>query len=141
MLTSASCVSGTGPEAAEHITVLLGGHRVGDQVGVTRASVASILPHPEFNFNSGPYQYDFSLMTLAQPVNFSMTVSPACLPWDVSKDYAGQVATVTGWGLVDYIDYTDTSTLQEVEVTVNTDEDCEEAYSKNDYGFTIDIGE
>ena len=28
VLTSASCVSGTGAEAAEHLTVLLGGHQV-----------------------------------------------------------------------------------------------------------------
>ena len=28
VLTSASCVSGAGAEAAEHLTVLLGGHQV-----------------------------------------------------------------------------------------------------------------
>ena len=48
---------------------------------------------------------------------------------------------MTGWGLVDYAEYTETSVLQEVEVTIHSEEECEEAYSKNDYGFTIDIEE
>ena len=35
-------------------------------------------------------RYDFSILTLAQPVTFSSTVAPACLPWDTNQTYVGQ---------------------------------------------------
>ena len=36
-------------------------------------------------------RYDFSILTLAQPVTFTAAVNPACLPWNVDEDYTGHV--------------------------------------------------
>ena len=56
-------------------------------------AVAMVTPHPQFNISQGPYTYDFSILTLAQAATLSSTVAPACLPPDITRDYAGQVYT------------------------------------------------
>ena len=51
-----------------------------------------------FSFSSN---YDFGLMRMERPVNFSTMahIKPICLPeTDTSDTFAGQLATVTGWG-------------------------------------------
>ena len=123
----------------------LGEHSIDDEV-VTRASVDRILMDPLFN---SQFQYDFAILTLTQEVTFSSQVSPICLPADLNKDYSGQVATATGWGLLEdtytYIDYylytssMETSTLQDVNVTVITNQDCQTEYEY--IGLSSDIGE
>ena len=91
-------------------------------------------------------RYDFSILTLAQPVTFTTAVNPACLPWNVDEDYTGhvistiylqisthiyvQVATVTGWGTTTF-GGSQPSALQEVNVTVTSNTQCENAYGSN----------
>ena len=70
---------------------------------------------------------DFSILTLAEPVTFSGSIRPACLPWDTSKTYAGEKVTVTGWGTLTSGGNQPTS-LQEVDVTVTTNAVCNQAY-------------
>ena len=110
VLTSASCVQDHA--SPSFIEVILGEHTIDDEI-VTRASVDSILIDPFFN---SQYQYDFAILTLTQEVTFTSQVSPICLPADLNKDYSGQMATATGWGLLDYIsvyiDYTQYSVKQ-----------------------------
>ena len=144
VLTSAYCIQDiTSPSSVE---IILGEHSIDDEV-VTRASVDSILIDPLFN---SQLQYDFAILTLTQEATFSSQVSPICLPADLSKDYSGQVATATGWGIQDYtstyIDYytyytsaTEASTLQEANVTVITNQHCQSEYEY--IGFSSDIGE
>ena len=50
--------------------------------------------------------YDFSILTLAQPVTFTRAVSPACLPWNVDEDYTGHVIMSTI-----YLQYLQISTI------------------------------
>ena len=45
-------------------------------------------------------------------MTFSATISPACLPSDAAQSYAGQTATATGWGKLDYNDFTEAAYLQ-----------------------------
>ena len=71
---------------------------------------------------------DFSILTLAENVTFSGSIRPACLPWDTSKTYAGEKVTVTGWGTLTSNGNQPTS-LQEVDVTVTTNDVCNKAYS------------
>ena len=56
----------------------------------------------------------FIILTPArvQAVTFSATISPACLPSDSAQSYAGQTATATGWGKLDYNDFTEAAYLQ-----------------------------
>ena len=121
VLTAAHC---TVNEYATRISVLLGEHNIADDK-FNRVDVAEIINHP--NYDSQTLDNDFSILRLSNPVTFTNEVSPACLPADMSNTYAGVTATVTGWG--------DLSTggpspdvLQEVDVTVTTNAECNNAY-------------
>ena len=98
---------------------------------VTRLGVSTITSDPLYNISNG--QNDLAILTLAQKATFSTKVAPICLPWSCgghSDDYAGQVATVTGWGL-SYYNSTDAErpdVLQEVDINVTSNEECQEAF-------------
>ena len=121
VLTAAHC---TEDEIATGFSVLLGEHNIADGKS-NRVDVAEIINHP--NYDSQTLDNDFSILRLSNPVTFTNAVSPACLPADRSNTYAGVTATVTGWG--------DLSTggsspdvLQEVDVTVTTNAECNNVY-------------
>ena len=95
VLTAASCTNGT---TETDIRVVIGGHNL-DERNWTTIEVSKVTADP--NYSGGrPYNYDLAILTLEEPVNFSRTVSPACLPSDVTEDFTGQVATITGWGAI-----------------------------------------
>ena len=141
VLTAARCVEGQSPSSVE---VLLGQHSVSFKWSdsVTRLDVSSITLDPLYNISNG--QNDLAILTLAQQATFSSKVAPICLPWSCgghSDDYTGQVATVTGWGLT-YYNSTDAErpdVLQEVEINVTSNEECQKAF-KN-YTTQGQIGE
>ena len=122
VLTKARCTRG---ETNTTIKVLIGAHNIskGSNDG-TRVAVSTIANDPLYDSITG--QNDFSILTLAQPVTFTDTVSPACLPSDVSQDYAGQEATVVGWGRTD-IDNKLQSVLQEAIVRVINNTECQQS--------------
>ena len=130
VLTAARCVEGQSPSSVE---VLLGQHSVTFKWmnSVTRLGVSTITSDPLYNISNG--QNDLAILTLAQKATFSTKVAPICLPWSCgghSDDYAGQVATVTGWGL-SYYNSTDAErpdVLQEVDINVSSNEECQEAF-------------
>ena len=111
VLTSASCTYG---KTIATIELLVGANNIkddGDKVHISNISI-----HPLYNPTT--LQNDFSILTLAQPVTFTDTVSPACLPSDLTQDYAGQEGTVTGWGkkTQNATHYTFSHNLQETNV-------------------------
>jgi len=131
VLTAAHC---TRSDVDGMYKVLLGEHNIGDEE-YNRVDVAEILDHPDYN--SDTLDNDFAILRLANPVNFTNEVSPACLPADVSATYAGVLATVTGWGTMK-AGYgapggKRPTELQEVDVPVGTNEWCNEKYG---YGIT-----
>ena len=81
--------------------------------------------HPRYNNENA--DFDFSILFLTLPLTFSTTVAPICLPASTQSLYTGQVATVTGWGDTG-ADGSPASTLQEVEVTVMSNEECNVYY-------------
>merc|ERR1712024_380179 len=66
----------------------------------------------------------------SQPVSFSSSVSPACLPGSTSQDYAGQEAIVSGWGTLSSGGNQPT-VLHDVTVTVQANSDCNDAYGNS----------
>merc|ERR1719234_1338675 len=122
VLTAAHCFEG---ESASSIQVLLGEHNVGDN-DFTRVNVAEIIKHPDYKQDPN-YDNDYAILRLAEPVTFTNKVSPACLPADLRKTYAGVLATVTGWGTLSSGGNQPT-VLQEVDVTVTTNAECDSAY-------------
>ena len=121
VLTAAHCTVGSSPSS---IRVLVGEHDTTDSVADIR-SISAINDHP--SYDSGSLEYDYSILTLSDPVTFSRSMAPVCLPADVSSLYTGEVATVTGWGT--------TSSggalapkLREVDVTVTSNAQCSNSY-------------
>merc|ERR1712240_14175 len=122
VLTAAHCTEAT---SAGRIQVLLGEHRINDGE-FTRVNVATINEDPDYDFPDG----DFSILTLSQPVTFSSTVRPVCLPSDTTKTYEGEVATVTGWGTLSS-GGSQPDVLMEVDVTVTTNDFCRGVYGND----------
>merc|ERR1711970_1457463 len=127
LLTAAHCVqydnSGT-------VEVLLGEHdyTTTTESNMTRAGVEMIVNHPHYDKQTS--NYDFSLIKLADPVDFSLHphIRPVCLPEPGVGDHTGVVATVTGWGTTSLGGPT-SETLLEVSVKVMSNTECRSKYS------------
>merc|ERR1712079_909895 len=105
----------------------VGEHRIDDN-SFNRISLSAITDHPGYNGNT--LDNDFSILTLSEAVAFNREVSPACLPSDVSQDFAGQVATVSGWGTTSSGGNQPT-VLNEVDVTVTSNAACGGSITSN----------
>lgn len=55
-------------------------------------------------YNPSNYQHDIALLQLSRPIRFRRHVIPVCLP-HYGEEFAGQKATVTGWGRTRYGKY------------------------------------
>lgn len=63
---------------------------------VQMRTLKTIITHP--NYNDLTNDYDISLLELSQPLDFSNTVHPVCLPAASHVFAAGSSCFVTGWG-------------------------------------------
>ena len=127
ILTAAHCTYYTSIEdvkAPASILVLVGEHDTSDSIADIH-TVFKITNHPKFNHDNA--DYDFSIMTLTSRITFSSKAAPICLPASVASLYTGQVATVTGWGDTG-ADGSTASTLQEVDVLVESNDKCNDYY-------------
>lgn len=66
------------------------------QDGVTQGSVKKIISHPDYNQMT--YDYDIALLELSEPLKFTNTIQPICLPDSSHMFPAGMSCWVTGWG-------------------------------------------
>ena len=121
-MTAAHCTAG---KSISSIRVLLGEHDTTDSVADIR-TISAITDHPSYNA-SNSWAYDFSILTLSTPITFNRVMAPVCLP-AVSSLYTGEVATVTGWGTTSFGGSL-SGKLQEVDVTVTSNAQCNTAYS------------
>jgi len=119
IMTAAHCTAGKTPAS---IQILLGEHRTNDDV-FTRVDVSKINDDPNYSMPNN----DFSILTLTNPVTFTNSIRPACLPATTDKTYAEELATVTGWGTLSSGGNQPT-VLMEVDVTVTTNEVCNNVY-------------
>jgi secreted trypsin-like serine protease len=123
-MTAAHCTAGS---KASNIRILLGEHKTDDATQV-KVEVATITDDPLYNDKT--MHNDFSILTLKEPVTFTREISPACLPSDTNQLYAGQVATVSGWGTLKS-NGNQPTVLIEVDVTVTTNELCKGVYGND----------
>ena len=127
ILTAAHCtydIITMDVKVASSIQVLVGEHDPTNSVG-SLYTISYVKQHPRFNNENG--DYDYSILVLTTPMIFSSTVGPVCLPVSTQSLYTDQVATVTGWGHTSP-DGIPSSTLQEVNVTVVSNEECSDYY-------------
>ena len=134
VLTAAHCTAGSSPSS---IAVLVGEHRIDDGM-FTRIGLSAITDHP--NYNGNTFDNDFSILTLASPVEFSTSVRPACLPSASAGDFVNQIAAVSGWGTLTS-GGNQPAVLNEVDVTVQSNDQCNQAYgSITEYEFGFNLG-
>merc|ERR1712226_344231 len=120
VLTAAHCLD---DDWQKDIRVILGEHNIADS-DFNRVDVAEIMIHPKYR--KWTTNNDYGIIRLANPVNFTNEVSPACLPADLSAKYVGVLATATGWGTLSSGGNQPTA-LHGVDVTVMTNKECDEA--------------
>ncbi|XP_028325946.1 suppressor of tumorigenicity 14 protein homolog isoform X2 [Gouania willdenowi] len=66
------------------------------QDGVQLRKVKRVTPHPDYNQMT--YDYDIALLELSEPLEFTNTIQPICLPSSSHVFPAGMSCWVTGWG-------------------------------------------
>jgi len=89
---------------------------------------SQILIHPYYS-SSGIPNYDFAIIKLSSPVEFSDSVQPICLP-NPNESYDDTLAEVAGWGNTDANGYNFPESLQTVNVTTMTNKQCQEDLEK-----------
>merc|ERR1712240_706521 len=103
VITAAHCVvnqdgSHLNPQT-QNIRITIGEHNVCD--GFTNEGGQDIKVeklHVRSDYGNPRMANDFAIMRVAQDIKFTEKVKPACLPEKADKDYAGQMATISGWG-------------------------------------------
>merc|ERR1719367_729253 len=120
VLTAAHCLD---DDWQKDIRVILGEHNIADNE-YNRVDVAEIMIHPKYR--KWTTNNDHGIIRLANPVNFTNEVSPACLPADLSAKNVGVLATATGWGTLSSGGNQPTA-LHGVDVTVLNNKECDEA--------------
>ncbi|XP_004421218.1 PREDICTED: granzyme B-like isoform X1 [Ceratotherium simum simum] len=119
VLTAAHCLGSS-------ISVTLGAHNIQKQERTQQViPVRRAIPHPDYDPNN--ISNDIMLLELARKAKQTAAVKPLSLPWSKAQVTPGQVCSVAGWGRVTPIG-PNSDTLQEVELTVQEDQECESRY-------------
>jgi len=89
------------PRNATDLQIRLGGILASDpEPGVVYANVSRVIPHPDYD--SSYYLNDVGLLRLVNPVSYTDTILPICLPSpNVNLDQF-KVCVDTGFGRTDY---------------------------------------
>ena len=115
VLTAAHCKTDV-----RNFRVSLGEHDITRSDGEQIITPSQWISHPSYNDRTT--NYDFAIVKLSQPVTFSSSVMPACLP-SPDKNYDAVTATVTGWGTLSS-GGSQPSQLQKVDVKTRSNSDC-----------------
>lgn len=90
---------------------------------VARRGVKKIVSHPDYNRMT--FDYDIALLELSEPLQFSNTIQPICLPSSSHVFPAGMSCWVTGWGALREGGQK-SQTLQKASVKIINDTVCNE---------------
>merc|ERR1711981_1325039 len=127
VVTAAHCIADQGLTSKDDLTVLLGEFDLSsdaDSFDTNRKNVAlEIDPIVHEDYNSPmSTSNDIALLKLAEPVDLDI-YTPACLA-ALDADYTGQKGSVYGWGSLASCPAQSPTILQEVEVSIISDEEC-----------------
>ncbi|XP_075386958.1 cathepsin G-like [Tenrec ecaudatus] len=114
ILTAAHC-------SGSSINAILGAHNIKrSERTQQRIPVGRIIPHP--NYNPQTQLNDIMLLKLGNRTQRNCFVSPVALPRSQTRLQPGTVCTAAGWGRVNLNQKT--SILQDVQLQVQTDQEC-----------------
>lgn len=94
--------------------------------------VSRYIRHPRYSNSNG--DFDYALLELAEPLNFTSGVQPIALPSENAKFEDGQIAMVSGWGDTKNISES-TRQLRAAHVPLVNQEVCRKQYS----GFVYEV--
>ena len=134
ILTAAHCTDILGyPLNTTQIQVSVGEHDTSDSAFDLK-TISKITRHPGYSPLNAVN--DIAILTLSSPLTFSKSMAPICLPEGTSNTFAGDTATVIGWGRTSPGGNV-SSTLQEVDLTVTTNDFCMSSYAASDVPWPI----
>ncbi|XP_064480505.1 plasma kallikrein-like isoform X2 [Ornithodoros turicata] len=87
--------------------------------------------------NGAAAEYDYCLVRLSEPVNFTDYIGPVCLP-EPEEDYTNVTCTATGWGLTEN-GGTTADILQKVDLPILTNDECALAFAEHQLNITDDM--
>ncbi|XP_030649802.1 prostasin-like, partial [Chanos chanos] len=126
VLSAAHCFTRV---SASQVTVYLGRlTQEGTNTNEVSRTVSQIISHP--SYSSSSTDNDIALLRLSSSVTFTDYVRPVCLAASSSSFAAGTETWITGWGTIneDGTSLPSPQTLQEVQVPVVSNTDCNNAY-------------
>ena len=97
ILTAAHCELSVKP-----LTATLGDHDAGrgkKEIGEVTIKIKTQTKHPLYWLEGDTAGYDFAVWTLEEPVQFSETIQPVCLPTSANESYTGSQVLNSGWGM------------------------------------------
>ncbi|XP_078285397.1 testisin-like [Rhinoraja longicauda] len=123
ILSAAHCFGGS---TADNWTAVFGVHLL-DQAtkNIQKRTIKTIKIHP----NATNFDYDVALLELAEPVEYTDFVQPACLP-AATTSISGQTCTTIGWGQTNENAGPLSNELLKTEVKVFTKSKCREKMPK-----------
>ena len=129
VLTAAHCVNG----GLIDFDVVVGEHTISDSSDGTTHKVCDVKVHPDYQKKQF-YDYDFAIVRLKSPVTFGSKTNAACLPLTQFKGdaLAGEIGTVSGWGLQDgpLNGGVNSDVLNSVEIPLITEKQCKKDFAK-----------
>ncbi|XP_058798842.1 acrosin-like [Phymastichus coffea] len=137
ILTAAHCFCGrNGLKEKSLIRVTLGEYNLAEPEypAAIVVGIKKIIVHE--NFTCGKYLNDVVLLEVSEPIEWSESVQPACLPlaegYVGHSTFTGQSAIAAGWGWLGEspeLIYKKSKVLQKVEVNVVEDQTCNDWYA------------
>uniref|UniRef100_A0A3B4T767 Peptidase S1 domain-containing protein n=1 Tax=Seriola dumerili TaxID=41447 RepID=A0A3B4T767_SERDU len=136
VLTAAHCFRST---STAGLLVYLGREtQEGTNANEVSRTVSEIIRNP--NYDSRTNDNDIALLRLSSPVDFTNYIRPVCLAADGSVFRAGTTCWVTGWGTVQSnVPLPSPQRLQEVDVPVVSNSQCNESYASSNIGITSNM--
>ncbi|KAI7803462.1 trypsin-3-like [Triplophysa rosa] len=124
VLSAAHCFQST---TASNIKVYFGLQTLsGSNPNAISMTVTQIINHP--GYTNSLKNNDIALLKLSSSVTFNVYIRPVCLAADGSTFGVGTKSWVTGWGLLKFEDTQLPNTLQEVQIPIVSNTDCNQAY-------------
>merc|ERR1719228_1025199 len=126
ILTAAHCTAGKSPG---DIYVMVGVHSQQEATADNYKTVCAI--HDHADYNSDTTDYDYSVLTLCSPLEYSEKVQPVCLPTtdDDGSQYEDLAHVVSGWGTTSSGGSISNVLLETSVTTMSNDKCCSTPYS------------
>ncbi|OQR70059.1 serine proteinase stubble-like [Tropilaelaps mercedesae] len=137
VVTAGHCVAKA--KSPDSIKVILGDLVLNsdiEELSHEEFNVLQIRVHPNFQFTPQADRYDVAILVLDRPVQYRENIMPICLP-EKGADFTGRTATVAGWGAIEPGSKLRPRTLQNVQVPVMRNEQCERWHRRQGINLRI----